>query len=508
MKVGSLDFGNMLKTIINIFFIVVQLILLAFVIFRVWEVWDYVYIFAELIGIAMILNIIYKPGKITFKLSWVLFILIVPICGILFYFLWGTTRISKKTEVYINNINKRTENLLKQNNEIINEIEDLQAKNNINMLFKTSGFPVYKNTKSIYLKLGEELFEALKNELSKAEKFIFIEFFIISKGRMQEEIMECLYAKAAEGVEIRIIYDQVGSLKILPPNFQEDCNKHGIQCFAFNPFSFSVYGYLNYRDHRKIVVIDGNVGFTGGINIGDEYINDYPKHGHWKDNAVMLKGDAVWSFTVLFLKMWDIITKSESNFEIYRPTLSFNEENGYVVPFGDGPTNHYNPAELNYRRIISTAEKYVYIYTPYLVIDSDMISALCLSAKSGVDVRIVTPFIPDKMFVHEETRSFYEELLNSGVKIFEYSPGFVHAKSIVSDDKFCFIGSVNFDFRSLIWNYECGVFMYNTECVYKLKEDFIKTMEISVEIDYEKWKTQSFSKKMWRAFLRIVSPLV
>ena len=264
---------------------------------------------------------------------------------------------------------------------------------------------------------------------------------------------------------------------------------------------------MNYRDHRKICVIDGNVGFTGGINLADEYINAYPKHGHWKDTAVMLTGDAVWSLTQMFLQLWEFNCGEEKDQSLFRPTLC-PPSDGYVQPFGDSPLDYDNVAENAYLQIINTASRYVYITTPYLILDNEMITALTVAAKSGIDVRIITPHIADKWFVHIVTQSYYRQLLEEGVKIYEYTPGFIHAKMFVSDDDVAIVGTTNMDFRSFYLHFECGVAFYNSSVIPKVKEDIDKTLAISQEITLDTIKSYPLYRRIAAAFLKMFAPLM
>ena len=367
-------------------------------------------------------------------------------------------------------------------------------------------YPIYKNTSVKYFGLGEEMIDALKEELKKAEHFIFMEYFIISRGRVWDEILEILKQKASEGVDVRVLYDgMVTQLneKVLHAN--------NIKCKAFNRFTPFVSSVQNNRDHRKIAVIDGHTAFNGGINLADEYANIISRFGHWKDTAVMLRGDAVWSFTVMFLQMWEIIAADEDYRELYGPEkygVSEIESDGFVMPYGDAPTDGENIGELVYLDIINKARDYVYITTPYLILDNEMITALGFAAKSGVDVRIIVPGIPDKWYCYCIAQSYYKDLLDVGVKVYEYAPGFVHAKNFVSDDNKAVVGTINLDYRSLFLHFECATFMYGSSAVGEIKEDFFKTLESCREIDYEYIKNIPFLKKVVNGILRTLGPLL
>ena len=327
--------------------------------------------------------------------------------------------------------------LLPQDEELMGELhqEDTAAEKQANYLFNYGGYPVYKNTKTTYFPIGEDKFASMIEELEKAERFIFLEYFIVAEGKMWNTILDILERKVKQGVDVRLIYDDIGCLLTLPYKYNEELERRGIKCKVFNKFSPVWSAKMNNRDHRKILVIDGHTAYTGGINLADEYINEYEKYGHWKDSAVMLKGEGVWSFTMMFLAMWNYLSQTKPDeYSWYMPRREeikdFTTE-GLVVPFTDSPLDDEPVGENVYLNIINSAEDYVYITTPYLVIDNEMQTALVLAAKSGVDVRIITPHIPDKWFVHAVTRAHYRKLVKHGVKIYEYTPPY-------SVDRTCF----------------------------------------------------------------------
>lgn len=355
------------------------------------------------------------------------------------------------------------------------------------------------------------MFERLLQELKKAERYIFLEYFIIEKGVMWDSILEILVEKAKQGVDVRVIYDDVGCLLTLPYNYDKQLSKMGIKCCVFNPFVPILSSHMNNRDHRKITVIDGCTAFTGGINLADEYINGYEKHGHWKDSAVMIKGDAVWSFAVMFLSLWNYQRKTEEDYEKFRPLAIETEKFaplGYVQPFTDSPLDDESISETVYLNLISNAKRYVFINTPYLILDSEMTIALCSAAKRSVDVRIITPHVPDKWFVHSVTRANYEVLVESGVKIYEYIPGFNHAKSFAIDDEFGVVGTINLDYRSLYLHFECGVWLYQTKSILEVKEDFMKTLEQCQQITLEYCRSVKWYRRLGRLVLRAFAPLM
>lgn len=348
-------------------------------------------------------------------------------------------------------------------------------------------------------------------ELKKAKHFIFLEYFIIEEGIMWNTILDILKQKAKEGIDVRVIYDDVGCVMKLPYKYGKQLEKYNIKCRVFNPFVPLFTNRLNNRDHRKIAIIDGYVGFMGGINLADEYINAYEKYGHWKDASILIKGEAVFNLTVMFLSMWDFINNSEDDYLKYKPENFTSERyltNGYVQPFDDSPLVNEPIGETVYLNLINKAKKYIYINTPYLIIDNEMATALKIAAKSGIDVRIVTPHIPDKWFVHAVTRSYYHSFIKDNIKIYEYSPGFMHSKTFVVDDEYAVIGSINLDFRSLYLHFECGAWLYKTDSVLKLKEDFLNTLDLCQQINISDCENIKWPVKFGRLVLRLFSPLL
>lgn len=466
----------------------------------------------HLISLCVSIYIISKKDKGAYKLIWVFMILIFPVFGGLFYLLFNFQSVSGKNKKRLAYMHKKSEKYLYMPggdyDEAISELPYYSQQ--IDYLEKFVGFPIYSHTQTKYLTPGEMKFKYLLEELEKAEKYIFLEYFIVQQGKMWDSILEILKRKARQGVIVRLIYDDVGCFFLLPKNYPKELREYGIECVVFNKFRPFLSTVQNNRDHRKILSIDGKVAFTGGINLADEYINEIEKHGHWKDASIMLKGKAAWSLTVIFLQMWNLCKGTDEDFSKYYPkedTAYQIEADGFVQPYSDSPIDDEHVGEHVYLHIINNAKKYVYINTPYLIIDDSMVSALCLAAKSGVDIRIVTPRISDNWWVHMTTRSYYRELIKGGVKIYEYSQGFIHAKTFVSDDKVATVGTINLDFRSLYLHFECGVKMYDTPAVGEVKEDFLKTLEICDRITLEKCKS-SLPMRLFQDVMRIFAPLM
>ena len=447
---------------------ILQIGVISFFLLKYSESFFDFYLASLTLSIIIVFIIINNKSNPSYKIAWIVPVMIFPIFGGLFYLLYGGNKLStrEKLKMVIQNIEMT--NSLKQDDEIIKKIGDksIYAKNQSEYILNYAKCPVYNNTETTYFKIGEEKFEALLRELKKAEKFIFLEYFIIQEGKMFNSILEILEEKAKQGVDVRLIYDDVGCIVTLPHNYKNTLEAKGIKCRVFNPIKPFFTRRLNNRDHRKIVVIDGDVGFTGGINLADEYINEYEKHGYWKDAGIMLKGDAVWNLTVMFLSMWDYIDNKEEDYIKFKPSKNkYYNSKGYVQPFDDSPLINEPIGETVYLNLINKAKDYIYINTPYLIIDNEMATALKIAAKSGVDIKIVTPYIPDKKFVHAVTKSYYESFIKDGIEIYEFTPGFMHAKTFVVDDEYGVVGSINLDFRSLYLHYECGVWLYKTESI-------------------------------------------
>ncbi len=467
---------------------------------------SYSYFIFLAVGIVAALYIINKELSPGYKLIWVFVVLSFPVFGCMFYWFYGRRSRSisgpKYTDYlsYLQDDSGSADDMLQTD-----EIAAKQAR----YIRRNGGFRIASDTKVTYFSCGEELFPALLAELEKAQRFIFIEYFIIDSGLMWDSVRSILERKVRQGVDVRLIYDDLGCLMTLPRNYVDTMRRKGLKCAVFNRLKPYWSGKLNNRDHRKIVVIDGNTAFTGGINLADEYINTYEKYGYWKDSAVMLCGDAVNSFTAMFLGMWNTVTGSiaDEDESVFFTDVTAGTD-GYVMPYGSYPTDDTLLAENIYINILNSAARYVYITTPYLILDSEMQEALTLAARNGTDVRIITPHIPDKRAVHAVTRSNYRYLLKSGVRIYEFLPGFIHAKNFVTDDKIAVVGTVNLDFRSLYLHYECGVWMYGTSAVSDVRDDFIRTLEQCKEISIDDTYEKNVFKRMFWSVIRIFSPLM
>ena len=497
--------------------LLVQIVFIFFLISRTEKTFRYVNYALEAFSVIVCIYILNKKEKAAFKLTWIFLILLFPIFGgpvyVFFHIQSSPRKLKRQTTAmafFLNPFFSIAENAL---TELASSSEEYLPQ--VQYLQNQAGFPLYKNTQTLFFNSGEGFFAKALEELEKAEKYIFMEFFILSHGKMLDPILDILERKAREGLDIRIIYDDLGCFMTLPPDFKKLMKKKGIRCLAFNPFKPILSSLQNNRDHRKIISIDGKTAFTGGINLADEYINAKERFGHWKDAAIMIHGDAAWSLTLIFLQMWNLGKKDrEDIFALYpwrdtegAPVNSPIESDGYVQPYADSPVDDENVGEHVYIQIINNAKKYVYINTPYLVIDDNLLSALRLSAKSGVDVRIITPNRWDKWFVAIVSRSYYRQLILAGVKVYEYSGGFNHSKTFVSDDRVGTVGTTNLDYRSLYLHFECGVCMFKTSSLEKIKEDFLTTLPACHEITLSDCSRNAF-QRIAQDVLRLFAPLM
>lgn len=469
----------------------------------------YAYAFFTVLSIITILVVLAKKDNPIFKIAWIIPISLFPLLGWFIYYLAGRGKVTKKKRAKIQHLAEITSKLAKQDPEVISALENNNPSvaKQFAYINKTSLLPSYQHTQTTYLSPGEVFFDVLCKELRKAKKFIFMEYFIIQEGKMWNTVLDIMAQKVKEGVEVKMIYDDLGSIQTVPTNYYKKLRDLGIEVHVFNVFKPSIDVFMNYRDHRKITVIDGNVGFMGGNNLADEYINAYEKHGHWKDSSIMLKGEAVWNLSILFLQMWQYYASDAISYDNYRPTEKV-ENDGYVIPFGDGPLDGYLIGEMAYMNMINRATKYVSITTPYLILDNEMITALCNAAEGGIDVTIITPNIEDKWYVHMVTRYNYTELIKAGVKIYEYTPGFIHAKTIVSDDEIAIVGTHNFDFRSFYLHFECGTMLYQASAVSDVRKDHLETLKISQLITLEDCKKVNPLKRFVQFCLNLFAPLM
>ena len=514
--------ADMKRLIIAATLFAIQLVFLIWALYKMDAFVLSSYVIFQLIGGAIVVKIVLNKQNPSYKIAWIALILLVPVLGLVFFVMWGRGSYPKKIKKVLPEIARMAVPLYKHSKDTQKLlVEQFPNQERTMNYLCNAGFPVYDGTEVSYYEVGDTLFPDLIEDIKKAKRFIFLEFYILSEGGLWQEIYAVLKQKVKEGVEVRVLYDDFGCITCLPKNFNKELRAFGIKTASFNVIKPVVNNfYMNYRNHQKICVIDGNIGYTGGANIADEYVNTVEAFGHWKDTGVRLAGKAVWSLTVNFLQMWEYSDYNKKNFDQkadfnqYIPDEVFCKEQmgskSFVQPFADGPlrTPGENEAESVYLQMINTAKKYIYITTPYLVIDNEMIMALRLAAKSGVDVRLITPGVPDKGYVHLVTQSYYGILMSAGVKIYEYLPGFIHAKSIVIDEESAVVGTINMDFRSFYLHFENGVWMCGNKAVSDIYNDFINTLDYCEEIDYNVWRKRPWYKKVAQGFLRLFAPLL
>lgn len=475
----------------------------------------YIYGGFTLLSAFVILYVVNKDENPSFKLAWIIPITVIPVFGTLLYLFlelqWEGKIINRKLRENISD----TQPYLKQNPRYMEQLARTSRSNaNLAAYIENSGsYPVYGNTNVKYYPVGEEMFEDMKKELEKAKRFIFMEYFIVERGEMWDSLLEILERKVSEGVEVRFMYDGMCCLVLLPYSYPRELKAKGLKAKMFAPIRPALSTYQNNRDHRKILVIDGHTAFTGGINLADEYINRKVRFGHWKDTGIMVKGDAVTSFTMMFLQMWNITEKEPEDYGrylrdpefFYPPELSME---GFVIPYGDSPLDQETVGELVYLDIINTARNYVHIMTPYLILNYELVQALQFAAKRGVETIIIMPHIPDKEYAFLLAKAHYEELIRAGVQIYEYTPGFVHAKVFTSDDEKAVVGTINMDYRSLYLHFECAAYIYRNEVIKDVERDFKETLAKSQVITLEECRHYPWYKKFAGRVLRLFAPLM
>ncbi len=452
-----------------------------------------------------------KDMNAGFKLPWIIAILAFPVLGLCLYFLFGRPGATKHMRQHFEKIDADLEGTLVQDENVLKNLEatDFAVANQARYLWKCAGYPAWQNTDVEFHKTAEEGLEAQKRELRKAKKFIFMEYHAIEESSAFLELKEILVQKAKEGVEVRVFYDDVGSFVFINKDFIKRMEAVGIQCRVFNPMHPFLNIFMNNRDHRKITVIDGKVGFTGGYNLAEEYFNRTHPYGYWKDTGIMLTGDAVRNLTVMFLEMWNAVRKTDMDYDKYLPKVEYTaKEKGFVQPYADSPLDHETTGENVYMNLIKNAKHEIFFTTPYLIITDEMSRELRMAARRGVDVRIVTPGIPDKKMVYQMTRSYYSELARNGVRIYEYTPGFIHAKQCVCDGESATVGTINMDYRSLYLHFENGVLMYHYDAVAEIRKDCEDIFAASTEVTEKYNGRKSVPARMGRGVLRLFSPLV
>lgn len=507
---------GLLSLIFSRFLIILILLILQALVYVAIFVWlnkyvSWFYLIMTLFTLSMVVYLFMSRIDASAKLTWLLIMSVLPFVGAVFLLYTQTNFGHRKLKELEEGQIEKTKKAIPQSERVLEklkadggDIEDLSS-----YLCRSGCFPVYDNTEVTYFPIGEKKFEAMLQELEKAEKFIFLEYFIIEEGYMWGKILEILIRKAAEGVDVRVMYDGMCEMSTLPVDYWKLLKKQGIRSKPYAPIVPILSTHYNYRDHRKILVIDGKTAFNGGVNLADEYINHTVRFGHWKDTAVMLKGEAVKSFTLLFLQMWNIDEKNPE----YSPWLKdtgYRPKNakGFVMPYGDCPLDEDKAAEMVYMDILNRAGDYVHIMTPYLILDGELETSLRFAAQRGVDVKLILPGIPDKKGAYSLAKSHYRSLTEAGVKIYEYTPGFVHAKVFVSDDEKAVVGTINLDYRSLYHHFECATYMYKVNCIPEIEKDFQETLAKCRPVTAESIKHENFGYKLLGALMKFVAPLM
>ncbi len=473
---------------------------------------QYVDAILTVLGLIIVIDLVNSSKNQSISIAWIIIILLLPGFGALLYLLFANKQIPKGLRGLNEQKIINPKQVIPQDKDLMLEIKSQSSTmhKQVDYILKNGSFPVYDDTCVEYYAVGEDKLASMLVELEKAEKYIFLEYFIIREGLMWNSMLNVLIKKVREGVDVRIMYDDFGTIQNLPEDYKQTLESYGIKVHIFNRLRPIMMVQMNNRDHRKILSIDGKVGYLGGINLGDEYVNKLERFGHWKDSAIKLEGAAVWSLTVMFLQFWNVlnnIDESDDELEKYNPNYRVKSK-GYVQPYSDSPSDGEPLGENIHLNFMINAKKYLYIMTPYLIPSYEMKRMLNLNSKSGVDVRIIVPHTPDKWYVHMVTRSNYKEFIESGIRIFEYKPGFIHSKNLLADGTSGIIGSTNVDFRSYYLNFESGALMYKTEAVDGLVKDFEKTFEQSIEITMEDVESTPWYTRILQQILGLFSPLL
>lgn len=468
-------------------------------------------ILLRLISLIVVLHMVRTSRHLSHDLMWIILIVLFPVAGTAIYLFIGANLFSSRTFRSLIHETEDARRYLIQDPEVLSRALSSAPKEGgqFTYLSLTEHFPVYDNRGFDYYALGEDGWPVMLEELQKAEKFIFIEYFIIERGEFWNSILSVLKEKARDGVDVRVMYDDMGSIHTLPSSYQKQLEADGIRCVTFNRLNPFLNIIMNHRDHRKIMVIDGQVAFSGGINLADEYVNRIRRFGLWKDNVIRVQGPAVWTYTVLFLTNWNALRPTDSDYLRFKADARDETlpSDGFIVPYGETPLDTEITAQNVYAIMLNQANDYCYISTPYLIIDTDLINTLILTAKRGVDVRLLTPGIPDKKLIWRITRSYYRELINGGVKIYEYTPGFNHAKVFVRDDIAAAVGTINLDYRSLYLHFENGTYLYGSDRVQDVRRDMLSAIAESRLIRAEDCRERPL-QALINAILRIFSPLL
>lgn len=514
--ISHLIFGQ--NTVLGIL-VIIQLYL--FYLFLQWigKYMPYLITISTLFSIIMVLVVINDRTDPTAKLTWMLFIMAFPLPGVMAYIFIrtdiGHRRVKKRTLA----LRDMVKDILSQHDDVLEILkkEDMQSYALYRYMQKNGNYPIYTNTEVKYFSSGEEKFQSMLEELERAKKYIYLEYFIIEEGVMWGKILEKLIQKASEGLDVRVMYDGTCELVLLPYFYPERLREFGIQCKVFAALTPIISTHYNNRDHRKILVIDGEVAFNGGVNLADEYINQKQKYGHWKDTGILLRGEAVKSFELMFLEMWyiygfrrkhGVLNGNMILSDIHKDSACKVLSKGYVMPYGDSPVDGVRVGEMVYMDILNRASRYVHIMTPYLILDAELETALKFAADRGVQIQIILPGIPDKIAPYNLAKTHFLSLMEAGIEIYLYTPGFLHAKSFVADDIRAVVGTINLDYRSLYHHFECATYMYQLDCIQDIENDFQETLAKSHRVSLKDLKEDSILAKLQGVLMKAVAPLI
>ena len=500
------------KKILTVLFVLLQIALLVMPVLRVYSNYMYLGFLMNIVAAGLVVFEINRESDAGFKLIWIAIIAFFPVFGTFLYVYVQSDMIMRLFKKRVNDLNAESlriaDGMGLTENYIAETLPDEAGI--LRYLRSQASAPCFEIENIEYFPLGEDMYSRLIRDVSKAEKYVFLEFFIVNEfDSMWSELLKILCQKAEDGVEIRMIYDAMGSLTTTKANLDERLRKMGINCYQFSPVKPFISTYHNNRDHRKIVVIDGEIAYTGGVNLADEYVNRKVRFGHWKDTAIRVEGARVKRFLAMYLKIWRLVCPHEDS-EVYRNKAEsyYQGKDGYIVPFDDTPVDTKYITRDVYLHILSSAKDYVYINTPYLILDDALLQAMKFAAARGVKVKICMPHIPDKWYAFMLARSYYPELLRAGVEIYEYKQGFLHAKSTVSDGRRGYVGSANYDYRSLYLHYECGAYLCESSVIETIKDDFEKTIEAGINFTIDKYSELNWFYRVSGRVLRLFSSVM
>ncbi len=492
------------------FLIILQVGWIAVMFFRFTTYSTYISVALKILSILVVIGIMNRSDNPAVKLAWIIVILLFPLFGGLLYLLLSGKRPVRTMRKKLQPTIDESAAFLEFDESVEEElcVTDPEAAGQVYYLEKQSGFPAYRDSSADYFSNGESCFEAMLRDIQNAGRYIYLEYFIIEEGVMWNTVLDILEEKVKQGLDVRVMYDDVGSAFALSAHYDRSLREKGIKCVVFNRY-FPVFSTIfNNRDHRKILVIDGEIAYTGGINFADEYINQKQRFGYWKDNGVRIEGKAVHSMTMMFLQMWNAFSSDRLEYNEFPPPKGIaHSSKGLVLPYSDHPLDREFVGENVYLNLINAADRYIYFFTPYLIIDNELATALILAAKRGVNVKIITPGIPDKKTIFLVTQSYYQQLVEGGVQIYQFRPGFVHSKCAVCDDRFATVGTINLDYRSLYHHFENGVFLYNCEAVISIRQDIEDTLHYCTCITPELYR-KNMLFQLLQGILRIFAPLL